>query len=205
MNKKIESEIAIGILVIVAILVGGAFWMRAEKAQAPAAQPVAVQQPTPPALTQPAVQQPTTQPTQTDDTANWQTYTNTKYGYSLMAPKNFSIGVTDATSGNETPAQIAVDNDVPIAGDYMGDSVIINTDIGAHNIDDGKCAAGNFIKTVIADGQSVEICKGDNLHADFYSRILKTGMYAGIIGDKGKAQQTQEIFEKIISTFKFTN
>ena len=42
MNKKIASEIAIGIILIIAIVIGGIFWLQNKK-QAPAQQPVATQ------------------------------------------------------------------------------------------------------------------------------------------------------------------
>ena len=81
-NKKISSEIAVGIILLVAIIIGGVFWLQ-NKAQAPVTAPV---------TTQPATvaQTPVTQPA-VDETANWKTYTNTKYGFELKTPQDWEV------------------------------------------------------------------------------------------------------------------
>lgn len=54
-NKKITSEIAIGVIVFVAIVIGGVFWLQSKKVQAPIPQPVATQPTTPAVQTQSAI------------------------------------------------------------------------------------------------------------------------------------------------------
>lgn len=84
MNKKIASEIAIGVIVLIAIIVGVLLWIQNKKEI-----PIITQT----EVTKPivSVSQPTTQTEAVDETANWQTYTNTKYGFEFKHPKGWSV------------------------------------------------------------------------------------------------------------------
>jgi len=77
MNKKIASEIAVGIIAIVAIIVGGVFWLQQNK-QMPEAQSAVV----------PIVQTPATQPTETSSNAavSTEVYLNEQYGIKITFP-----------------------------------------------------------------------------------------------------------------------
>ena len=78
MNKKIASEIAIGIIVILAIVIGGLFWLQNKKKtqKQVANQPVLET-----SVTKPAAP--------VDETANWQTYKNEKYSFEFKYPQNW--------------------------------------------------------------------------------------------------------------------
>jgi hypothetical protein len=81
-NKKIASEIAIGIILLLSIAIGGIFYWQ-DKNQ----QPVINNQQS----VVPVVQTPTTQPvTQpADETVNWQTYTEDKGGFEVKYPADW--------------------------------------------------------------------------------------------------------------------
>ena len=92
-NKKGNVAVIAIIIVIVAITAGIVGYLFAKKTQAPVVAPVV----TPPAVQTPVVQ-PTTQPiTPVDETANWQTYTNAKYGIEFKYPKYLQF------DGSEVP------------------------------------------------------------------------------------------------------
>ena len=90
-NKKIASEIAIGVVLLLAFAVGGIFWLQNKNSQAPAVrtpaavQPVAAAQPAPPA--QPDLQAGASDPAIT--ITDWRTYTEDKYGFSIICPASW--------------------------------------------------------------------------------------------------------------------
>lgn len=89
-NKKIASEIAIGIILLMAIIIGAIFWLQGQKTQTPAVPQQAVLAP----QTQP-VQHSTVQPSEpvlqqpADETADWQTYSNAKLEFSIKYPADW--------------------------------------------------------------------------------------------------------------------
>src|SRR6266568_2620276 len=88
-NKRGNVVVIVIIIVIVAITSGIIGWMFAKKSQAPVQQSV-VNQPVPVAKTQPI-----TEPiAPTDETTNWQTYSNTKYGFEFKYPQFYNAGET---------------------------------------------------------------------------------------------------------------
>ena len=87
MNQKIASEIAVGVVLLIAIMFGGIFWLQNKKVEVSAPQTVAATQPAAPvAQTQLAVQ-----PVPIDETADWQTYSNAKLGIEIKYPKSWSV------------------------------------------------------------------------------------------------------------------
>ena len=101
MNKKIASEITIGIILLIAIVIGGIFWLQ-NKNQAPVAAPVTTQSVP---VTQTQITQPATQPV-VDETANWQTYTNEEYGFEIRIPKDWKNYSVDNISRLDYPGTI---------------------------------------------------------------------------------------------------
>jgi hypothetical protein len=81
MNKKIASEIAIGIILLVAIVVGGIFYWQSKKAQAPAQQAVVPIAQAP--ATQPAAQ---TAATSSNIAVSTGVYSNEQYGFKITFP-----------------------------------------------------------------------------------------------------------------------
>jgi len=84
MNNKIKTEIAIGIILLIAIIVGGFIWLSGK-------QQTGQNQPATPT---PVAQQPAQQPSNVNKTADWHTYKNDKYG--------FEITFTDAWKNYKT-------------------------------------------------------------------------------------------------------
>src|SRR6266567_1387611 len=85
MNKKIASEIAVGIVLFLAIVIGGVFWLQSKKVQAPIPQQV---------INQSAVK--TQAPTE-QSKDNSRVYTNDKFGFSVQIPHDWgnTENVTD--------------------------------------------------------------------------------------------------------------
>jgi hypothetical protein len=79
MNKKIKIQFAVGIILILAFLVGGAFWFGIIKIKKIFDN--TIQQPI-----QSRFNQSTDQIIQSEDTADWQTYWNIKDGYKIKYP-----------------------------------------------------------------------------------------------------------------------
>lgn len=80
MNKKIASEIAIGIILILTIVIGGIFWLQSKKGKQ---QPAVNNQ-----IPQPAINQQQS----ADETIDWQTYKNNKLGFEINIPKDANNG-----------------------------------------------------------------------------------------------------------------
>ena len=80
MNKKISAPIAIGIILVLAIIVGGFTWWQRMEITKEENKPL------------PEIEI----PDKKDETAGWQTYTNKELGYEIKYPKdwnfNFSVG-----------------------------------------------------------------------------------------------------------------
>src|SRR6266567_826102 len=77
MNKKIASEIAIGIILVLVILIGGIFSLQSKKAQVPAPQQVAIQSPAAP-IAQPEVAN-----------LNQNVYKNESFNFQVQLPENW--------------------------------------------------------------------------------------------------------------------
>jgi hypothetical protein len=94
MNRKIKTEIALGIILIISIIIGGIIWFGVQQQTRRTRQiaPVAKTQP----ATTPATQ-PVSQLIPTNKNTGWQIYTNTKYGYTVQYPKSW-FSYTDNTS-----------------------------------------------------------------------------------------------------------
>ena len=75
------------IIAIVAIIAGIVGWLIAKKSQAPTLQTVATQPSIPVAQTQPTT--PVTQPAPADETARWQTYSDTRNGFEVKYPNGY--------------------------------------------------------------------------------------------------------------------
>ncbi len=85
MNKEVANEIAVGVIVLIVVIVGGVFWMQSEKQVANNVQPV-IQVPVVQKEVQP--QQQTQQVKPVDEAVNWQAYENEKFGFKFKYPNN---------------------------------------------------------------------------------------------------------------------
>lgn len=121
-NKQGNAAVIVFIVVIVAITAGAIGWMFAKKTEAPAAQ-VTTAQPTVPATqTQPKVVQPTaaqqaSSTAQTDETVNWQTYTNAKYGVEFKYPVGYETVVDDNAGSPSFSVKNPAKDEVRVSGD----------------------------------------------------------------------------------------
>lgn len=207
-NKKGNVAIIAIIIVIVAITAGVIGWLLATKNQAPAqqaaAQPAPVKSVT---QTQPAATQPTAPAQSADETADWQTYSNKMFEYSLKVPKEYAIASLGDNVLSLPNGEHPKDSSASISGNYNGEKIIINLHSEDNYVPNGGCyQSGDFVKTIILDSNKESICKDLNsgMYGDFYIAIGQKNTVISIAGDKDKTEQTQTIFEKIISTFKFT-
>lgn len=142
-------------------------------------------------------------------TADWETYQNYKYSYSIQYPSHFELSekVSSMSSNN---ADFGQGGYVSIIGQYNGDLISVDVDLNGLNL--VKCQ-NNLIKKSIVDSRPVEIC-GDG--GNFYVAIPKSNIannpenlsdyiFISAVGSSEKKQNTQNFFELILSTFKFTN
>ncbi len=90
-NKKILPVLAIGIILILAIAIGGKFWISGkQKVQTPATQNT-------------KTVKPTSQTIATDETAGWQTYLNEEYGFEVKYPVSYEVLINDP-NGKKYPS-----------------------------------------------------------------------------------------------------
>jgi hypothetical protein len=150
---------------------------------------------------------PTSPQENSNATTNWKTYRNTKYRYSFKYPDSVELDKDSKTDSR----------DVAITSKDNAVSLVINVHSGGGTfIDDntGKCHKEMLVKTISVDNQNIEICQSrdnDNNHNFYtlYTLISKEtkgtddDIYAEIIGTSDRKQQTQEFFEKFVSSFVF--
>lgn len=91
-NKKIASELAVGVIIIVALVIGVIFYCQT-KSTVISSQQTEYNQ----AKVKKNIK-PTANNAVVDETADWQTYTNTKYGFEFKYPKNWNV--TEDTAGD---------------------------------------------------------------------------------------------------------
>jgi hypothetical protein len=119
MKKKIASEIVIGIILLIAIAVGGVFWLQ-NKTQAPAQQPVVTVPVAQAPVTQPAATQQVTQPVVTVPVADWHTYADATLGYQITFPETWKGYKSE--SSEVTGDLTNVDNNPDKKMGFLGDS-----------------------------------------------------------------------------------
>ncbi len=155
-------------------------------------QPVDQNQPTTP---DPVVQTPTqpvaTQPTSVDETATWQTYTNTKLGFEVKYPTTWKVSESDSRinfmekNGQDVSLSFFVYNKTISESEALlpifsvpGRKINSRTNVVVNNID--------WIKLVVEENQIAQLTyKDGKTYAAQYSTF-------------------ENISPKIISTFKFT-
>ncbi len=184
MNEKGFSPIAILVIITVLILVGIIGFMSWSKANSYSAAQNEARQKGVILNSQPS--------SNTDETANWKTYTNSEVGYSFLYPSDWQI----SGSGKDVSAE--KDNyklnffippyktgAIPSTDTYTTKNITINN----------KQYIGTIFwkdqNNKVLDFETVDIAKGLEIH--FYYK------------DQIYSDQYSAIFDQILSTFKFTN
>lgn len=145
--------------------------------------------------------QPSTSPFPIDEKANWKTYENKKYGYSIKYPPRMIISPPyKSLSSAEDSATIDIS---------AADSKKLLMTINSRSFGDKTRLADAlndvFLPESIKEGKNILI----DDHAAFYTSsvvLIQQNDYDFIIlnsYNSGKNEQDQQLFDQIISTFKF--
>lgn len=217
-NTKLIIVVAV-IVAIVAITAGVVGYLFAKKSSAPVATPVAIQQP----VTKPVV---TTQPA--DETANWQTYTNAKYGFSFKYPSNWQMkdSPDDVTAPlsiqfklvspelqariNNGEAEILTTADVFISAvesaAYLNNGSSIKAKNLAEYVQQLKQDGTTKIQESSLNGVKTYEMELEGITKDFliYAETNK-GVISIDFGTKGSKSELTQTEKTILSTFKFTD
>jgi hypothetical protein len=105
MNQKEFTNIVL-IVVVVAIIAVGAYFIFVKKSEPIAQQPT----PTPTPISDNQQQPPVTQqtPPKADETRSWLTFTNKKYNYSFKHPQGSSVGSNQFATGEEEAFNVSL-------------------------------------------------------------------------------------------------
>jgi uncharacterized protein YxeA len=231
MNKKIASEIAIGIILLLAIIIGGVFYWQSK--QVPA---VSNQQPV---INNQQSQQPEQQivtnripvdTTNSYDTSKWLTYTNEKYRYSFKYPNvgwilNGGNSDSDGILGEDKMNQLKnadVIEVVPKNSPYAGSSINIGPqekpDLKTEDYNDDN-EKGRIISYATFLGlDAVQVVShaehlNDPIYPDqadnieiYFNKNGYTFELQGRTKDYNKFDNIDTgIFNAVLSTFKFTD
>lgn len=202
-NKKLIARVAIKAVIIIAIIIGGYFWQQKQIESALNEIPEENQS------TQNQIYK--NQGEKKDETLQWQTYENKKYKYSINYPGNMSVDNPPA----EEAQWVSISRNDP-AGLLLnigtGNASFVGKDIKKDCFIDAK-----YFKTITADENEIALCINDSdskteslsvlipkdknkLSSNPFDYILIEGQY-----EKNQVEKYRDLFEKIISTFKFTD
>ena len=202
-NAKLIIVIAI-IVVIVAITAGVVGYLFAKKTNAPATEPVATQ---PVAVQQPTTEAVVTQPA--DETADWKTYTNTKYGFEFKYPQSYSIqdikeGIVAVKSmSNSGPANLNVQinqegslNSLSL-DEIMQAKLKSSSTANVQKITIAGQPAYEGVSLGMVSSYAVYLKNGNN----FFELMFDTGNRNTLAENKAGLSEDQKT---MLSTFKFT-
>lgn len=211
MNQKGLAPI-LAVLLIGITLVGAGYLVYSEKIALPQTKPV----------------QQTTQQTPSfisDETANWKTYTNTKYGYSIKYPNAWYLwSVHPYDKGKPGDYRYAyLTESTPPNGEVIGVSNGIQITALAN---EKKLNSNDYIKEFVLPGEDllhnlqnikIKSMKLDNVDASLVEGLFAAGNSPGpviyiakesqvfqIWGGIENMKEGRKIFDKVISTFKFS-
>jgi len=250
MNKRIASEIAVGVILLIAVIVGGIFWLQSKKEEAVVQVPVvdvqksAVKTPigdkgvmctqeaklcedgkTYVSRTQPNCEFAACPAVSTDETANWQTYKNEKYGFEFQYPKNWLL--ENSTYSNNYGIGLADPNNAKRINDLRnkeaaGFNWAYNVDVltfdsmdkldgvKSSNIDD-YIKKNNIQYGILHDPQKLTLAGRDAYSfiatglVDKYTVITDSeGVIYEVVFNKDSKESLSLEEGKILSTFKFT-
>ncbi len=237
MNPEPEKSLLLPILLSVlgaTVVGGGAYYMGVNQSQN---QPTVIVTATPVPTSTPiasSTPSPTPSPTATpaatiDSTANWKTYTDTKYGFSFKYPPTWAV--KNNTAKNDPVMELAL---VDTAKKYTSEGSDLFPIVFGVAKDDVNSSIDTYLtggreplkselqsETAIIAGKTAYVLKGSGTGTGGYSneRIIFNGGYIYSFGTNAhlaghsnindpigtpETQAINKVFEDILSTFKFT-
>ena len=160
--------------------------------------------------------------TNTEETANWKTYTNTKRGYEFKYQDSYKLGATEVSQTQLESVYLTKDTDYTAGGGFAGSDVLRDGVVNSFTIFPNKDLSeaelksefGNdiTIKNILIGGKNaIEILFPPNVYPGrniFYKysdgMVLNISSYAGFEVDISKQKEYSKTFDQILSTFKFT-
>lgn len=164
-----------------------------------------------------------------DETANWKTYTNTKYGYTIEYPSNYFVGFYDVISGNfnaATGAEHQLDMLPPtkdVFNNFLQIQVVNLKELNKTFIEvvnnNYKESKNHFQTTSISDLVNSKFAGYSDYEYSFTGQALETIGWGGVV-TKGTYKviffqkdgniysiylKDSDSFNKILSTFKFAD
>jgi len=173
---------------ILSLTAAGYLFIQNRQLQNQIVKPVNFPAPTPVSSPAPAI----------DPTANWKTYTNTKFGVSFRYPLEWNLKETSYSVGAEIEPDIRT-----VVGACPGYVLNINTRLDLYETQEAFLP----VKAGVLDNQAVEIFETTNKFGCLTKRIYvnkfpKDGYKPKLIISVG-GKKTRVILDQILSTFKF--
>ncbi|HOX10956.1 MAG TPA: hypothetical protein P5323_02225 [Candidatus Moranbacteria bacterium] len=190
--KKNNIVLIVIIVAIVAITAGVIGFLLAKKTQAPA---------TAPAVTQPVTQTPLAQPA--DENADWKTYTNTKYGFEFKYPADLITkeDLSGTVFGVSFSDKNGMKNDQIALNQYKASELpSINSLI--QQIKKDGLALSEPSEYLVSGIKGLQII--ENAPVPQYKVFIEKDSFTYIFSIANESPRLSE-FNKILSTFKFTN
>ncbi len=192
------------IIVIVAITAGVIGFLLAKKTQAPATEPAAQ---TSEVKTASDVQKPVVQPAETtqsvDETASWKTYTNAKYGFEFKYPADLITkeDLSGTVFGVSFSDKNGMKNDQIAINQYKASELpSINSLI--QQIKKDRLALSEPSEYLVSGIKGLQII--ENAPVPQYKVFIEKDSFTYIFSIANESPRLSE-FNKILSTFKFTN
>lgn len=153
--------------------------------------------PAPKALVTPA-------PTNTKETANWKTYTNSKYGYSIKYPSQWNTNSPPSGPGiliGQGPNEDQINIDTSLTKNaIMVESCKQTQQVFLDNIPASRC---EFTQEI--SGERGVVYNPPIVSKTVYIEALHNGQYYSIVLTSDETSDKFKIFNQILSTFKFTD
>jgi hypothetical protein len=199
MNKKIATEIAIGIILIATVIIGGLIWP-GNKLQAPTPVTTQIKNPTEKSIASPNQEIPASQ----NQKAGWRIYKNEGYEYEILYPENWYVYADSSSNVFFQPEKEEVGSVPGPHADALGIKVSFVSDDNMLNVIEGQLGTSDFDKssTIIGGIQGLKVktkCEGVGCGSPLWFVLEDKWLYQF---DSNLGYQDN--FDKIIATFKFS-
>jgi len=132
-----------------------------------------------------------------DETADWKTYTNKKYGFEIKYPKEYTIHDLDSDTGASIELPI-----VPGSRVVSRSIIATSNPFPSQLLQEGDCAAGSCYQTI----SGPKYCK-ENFSTDyciyFYLSLISRNDPELSVPDQKEIDNQNQIYNQILSTFRF--